>query len=339
MPNQQKQMQMHQPLLLHTPKNEFYLGTSLNFQKSSYNANANGISQRSVILENMIATAKQAISTLEVREKVEIPSEILTITNTISDVEKETKRQEQILAGLYNLLELQTGADKDTTYKKIQETEKEIEKLEKDKKLYDEKILLLNGELALIPNQIAQLNEEIANNEKVKNRLNDVSNSASEYNFGGSFFAGYTKTNAKFTISGEMGFEIGKFEIGSNLKNEIAARGGTAFFANARLGYYLEKDIIGYVGFGVKKQSLTLQYVYNTFDFKSNSSVRYLTLLAGVEKRFNSEIGVFGELAYNTSMKGVRFDLTNQELDFKVMEVKVGMRYYVDEKRVMSLFR
>jgi hypothetical protein len=328
-----------------TNKNELYFGTSLNLDKSSYSSNANGTSPKSVILENTILSAREQIIKLKDRENMQIPLEI----------KKIEIRQEQIIENVKNLTNdieklnasLQILSAGQQTQELYQQTIKEREKLQQEKKLLENEIQShaiaiteLESEKSIIKNEILNLESEIKTKKSAQDTINSVATNTSGYSLGGSIFAGYTKTIDMLTISGEVGFDLGKFNIGSNFKNEISARGSSSIFANTRVGYlFADKEIVGYVGFGLKNQSVSLQYVNSIFNFKSSAKVKYFTLFLGAEKRISPQIGVFGEFAYNTAINGISFKETRQELDFKVMQVRVGIRYYIDENKVFNLFK
>jgi hypothetical protein len=325
-------------------KDKFYLGSSLNLMRSSYNATAQQSETKANFTNSLISLVQNQIKELEQKE-INIQNQINVFGRDKIQLEAEEVRIQALLnsqvAVLGSLLSQATTPQSiiDSYNSTIDSTRDEIRKLQNQIKEMENNISSLTQQLPLIPGNIETLNGNIASIGDLQNRLDAVGGNSSGSNIGISLFAGYVKNLNKVYLSQEMGLEIGKTKIGSNKSNEIEARGGMAMFANVRFGYRVDKETDVYVGFGLKRQSFLLQYIYDDFNFSARTSVTFFNLLVGGEKEIMQNFGTFVELNYQTSLKNSDFRFTSQKFDFKTFQLKGGFRYYVDEKDVFNLFK
>ena len=324
-------------------KDKFYLGSSLNLMRSSYNATAQQSETKANFTNSLISLVQNQIKELEQKE-VSIKTQIKSFEQEKTQLEASRVQTQTILKDQVTIL---TGMLLDNVSQSLIDAQNlnisvindEIRKLTQQIKEMENNIASLNQELPLIPDKIETLNGNIASIGDLQNRLDSVGSNSSSNNIGISLFAGYVKNLNKVYLSQEIGLEIGKTKIGSNKSNEIEARGGMAMFANVRFGYRVDTETDVYVGFGLKRQSFLLQYIYDDFNFSTRTSVTFFNLLVGGEKEIMQNFGTFVELNYQTSLKNSDFQLTSQKFDFKTFQLKGGFRYYVDEKDVFNLFK
>jgi hypothetical protein len=324
-------------------KDKFYLGSSLNLMRSSYNATAQKSATKANFTNSLISLVQNQIKEIEQKE-INIKNQIKVFEQEKIQLQTSEAQTTIILGQQIQTLNLMFTSNTSQylifqQVSAINSTTEEIKKLQNQIKETENNIFFLNQELPLIPDKIQALNGNIDSIKDLQNRLDSIGDNSSSNNIGISLIAGYVKNLNKVYLSQEMGLEIGKTKIGSNNSNEIEARGGMAMFANVRFGYRVDKETDVYVGFGLKRQSFLLQYIYDDLSFSTRTSVTFFNLLVGGEKEIMQNFGTFVELNYQTSLKNSDFQLTSQKFDFKTFQLKGGFRYYVDEKDVFNLFK
>jgi opacity protein-like surface antigen len=321
----------------------FYIGTSINIIHNSYSASEKiNLEEKSYInaiineINSGIADLKEEEIALQEQIK-ELESEIGNTQSLENEVKKAIELKEKQISDLRaQMVNSSLEIIVSQILPQIQLFEKELANLKQQGTNFEAQVSQLEDskntveqELNMLPLEMQILADKIAEAQIYDSEIKGIKNDASALNLNVSLLAGYIKTFNKLMVGAELGLDLGKIGIGSISNDEISANSNYGISLTSRLGYKVKQDLTLYGGVGLKFQKFNLAYVNKFVDSKTDANIKSLKLLIGGEKQFNEKISIFVELSHSSSLNKARFEATKQDLEFKAIEAKVGVRYFI----------